>query len=145
MVVFQRPPRELLLNDLHPHVLVDIGGALTCATCKRTTAIQGLSARCAFASAACLGKLQDRAVLRKGELQVAEERGDTLTVTGSVTWCRRCACYGVKRLNGLAKQCEGEDAGKKRSTVLQRLRLGQHPVTKAAGSLGNLLWGRRFE
>ena len=130
-VVSQRPPHVLLLHDASPRVLITGGDALTCTACQRTTASQSLCLRRAFASAACLGPLRDRAMARNGEIRAAEERGHTLTVTGCVTWCRRCACYGAKRMHGLAKQCEGEEAGKKRSTGLQRLRQGRHPVTLA--------------
>ena len=55
-----------------------------------------------------------------------------LMVSGAITWCHRCGAYGEARLRGLLRPCPGPLLGRGgRSTTLQRLRAGKHPLTLA--------------
>ena len=53
-----------------------------------------------------------------------------LWLSGGITWCQVCGAYGEARLRGLLRPCPGPLRGRGgRSTTLQRLRAGRHPLT----------------
>ena len=86
----------------------------------------------AFTRAECPGPLPSVAVTLNQLLRERHERGHVLTVSGDVTWCRRCGCASAgkhQRVVGLRERCRGEEAGLRRLGGLGPLRRGRHPLT----------------
>ena len=129
-----RPARDFELHAFAPHDLCIIGRQLRCRECQGSISVtRPTTSLKAFTRAECPGPLPFVAVTLNQLLHERHERGHVLTVSGDVTWCRRCGCYASagkhQRVIGLRERCRGEEAGLRRLGGLGRLRRGRHPLT----------------
>jgi hypothetical protein len=111
-----------------PHSVTDEDGRLRCVLCHRSVSLSApLHLQRAFVKSKCRGALTD--VARAGASVPLAQRlgvGHVLFASGELIWCKRCGCYGQKRLRELRNVCKGESTGG-RVTTLQRLLRGEHP------------------